>query len=127
MGLCCCAPPMPVPTLQGRCLRSTTGILSAHYNRRRKMTERAEAIAAKIERFVRETVITYERDPRLTAHGPTEELFQEMRAKARAARLMTPHIVADGSHHSPRETAIVLQKYRSSTLGPVAVNTLTPE
>src|SRR3546814_15601656 len=88
------------------------------------MTERAEAIAAKIERFVRETVIPYERDPRLTAHGPTGELFQELRAKARAAGLMTPHIVADGSHLSQRETAIVLKKSGLSPLGPVAVNTM---
>ena len=91
------------------------------------MTERAEAIAAKIERFVRETVIPYERDPRLTAHGPTEELVQEMRAKARAAGLMTPHIVADGSHLSQRETAIVLKKSGLSPLGPVAVNTMAPD
>src|SRR3546814_4592310 len=91
------------------------------------MTERAEAIAAKIERFVRETVIPYERDPRLTAHGPTEELFQELRAKARAAGLMTPHIVADGSHLSQRETAIVLKKSGLSPLGPVAVNTMAPD
>ena len=91
------------------------------------MTERAEAIAAKIERFVRETVIPYERDPRLTAHGPTEELVQELRAKARAAGLMTPHIVADGSHLSQRETAIVLKKSGLSPLGPVAVNTMAPD
>src|SRR3546814_4222685 len=73
------------------------------------MTERAEAIAAKIERFVRETVIPYERDPRLTAHGPTEELVQELRAKARAAGLMTPHIVADGSHLRSEEHTSELQ------------------
>src|SRR3546814_13701999 len=90
------------------------------------MTERAEAIAAKIERFVRETVIPYERDPRLTAHGTTEELFQELRAKARAAGLMTQHIVAGGSHLSQRETAIVLKKSGLSPLGPVAVKPMAP-
>src|SRR3546814_363785 len=64
---------------------------------------------------------------RLTAHGPTEELVQELRAKARAAGLMTPHIVADGSHLSQRETAIVLKKSGLSPLGPVAVNTMAPD
>src|SRR3546814_18462959 len=91
------------------------------------MTGRAEGIVARIERCVRETVIPYERDPRLTAHGPTEELFQELRAKARAAGQMTPHNVADGSHLSQRETAIVLKKSGLSPLGPVAVNTMAPD
>src|SRR3546814_2595265 len=59
--------------------------------------------------------------------GPTEELLQELRAKARAAGLMTPHIVADGSHLSQRETAIVLKKSGLSPLGPVAVNTMAPD
>ena len=72
------------------------------------MSERAEAIAAKVEAFVRETVFPYEKDPRATSHGPTDELVQEMRAKAGAAGVLTPHILSDGSHLTPRETAIVL-------------------
>src|SRR3546814_19032917 len=40
---------------------------------------------------------------------------------------MTPHIVADGSHLSQRETAIVLKKSGLSPLGPVAVNTMAPD
>ncbi|WP_340317560.1 acyl-CoA dehydrogenase family protein [Rhizorhabdus argentea] len=91
------------------------------------MTERAHAIAAKVEAFVRETVIPYEKDPRAGGHGPAEDLVLEMRAKARAAGVMTPHILDDGSHLTQRETAIVLIKSGLSPLGPVAVNTMAPD
>ncbi len=91
------------------------------------MTDRAQAIAAKVEAFVRETVIPYEKDPRATSHGPTDELMHEMRAKARAAGVLTPHILGDGSHLTQRETAIVLIKSGLSPLGPVAVNTMAPD
>lgn len=91
------------------------------------MSERALAIAAKIEAFVRETIIPYEKDPRATAHGPTDELVQEMRAKARAAGILTPHILPDGSHLTQRETAMVLIKSGLSPLGPLAVNGMAPD
>ncbi|AEG51404.1 Butyryl-CoA dehydrogenase [Sphingobium chlorophenolicum L-1] len=91
------------------------------------MTERAQAIAAKVEAFVRETVIPYEKDERATSHGPTDELVQEMRAKAKAAGVLTPHILSDGSHLNQRETAIVLIKSGLSPLGPLAVNTMAPD
>ena len=51
------------------------------------MTERAHAIANRVERFVREVVIPYERDPRIAVHGhgPPDDLVQEMRARATRA------------------------------------------
>lgn len=88
---------------------------------------RAEAIAAKVEAFVRDMVFPYERDPRLGAHGPSEELVSELRDKARAAGVLTPHILADGSHLTQRETATVLKPSGLSPLGPVAVNTMAPD
>jgi len=91
------------------------------------MTERAQAIAAEVETFVREAIIPYEKDPRATAHGPTDELVQEMRAKAKLAGVLTPHILPDGSHLTQRETAIVLIKSGLSPLGPLAVNTMAPD
>ncbi|MET0376795.1 MAG: acyl-CoA dehydrogenase family protein [Rhizorhabdus sp.] len=91
------------------------------------MTERAQAIAARVEAFVRETVIPYEKDPRATSHGPTEDLLREMRGKARAAGVLTPHILPDGGHLTQRETATVLIKSGLSPLGPVAVNTMAPD
>ncbi|WP_068071696.1 acyl-CoA dehydrogenase family protein [Novosphingobium lentum] len=93
------------------------------------MTERAKDIAAKVEAFVRDVVIPYEKDPRVKGHGhgPTDELVMEMRDKARAAGVLTPHIRADGSHLTQRETAIVLIKSGLSPLGPLAVNTFAPD
>jgi acyl-CoA dehydrogenase len=88
---------------------------------------RAREIASRVERFVREVVARSERDPRCGAHGPSADLVDELRAKARAAGLMTPHILPDGEHLTQRETAIVLQASGLSPLGPVAVNTAAPD
>ena len=87
----------------------------------------AEEIGARVETFVRDVVAPYERDPRLGDHGPSEELVVEMRAKAREAGVMTPHILKDGCHLSQRGTAYVLQKTGLSPLGPVACNTGAPD
>ena len=68
-------------------------------------TERAAAIADRVETFVRETVVPYEQDQRCGFHGPSDDLVVEMRAKAREAGVLTPHILSDGSHLTQRETA----------------------
>ena len=47
----------------------------------------------------------------------------EMRGHARAAGVLTPHILPDGSHLSQRETATVLIRSGLSPLGPLACNT----
>ena len=91
------------------------------------MTERAAEIARRVEEFVRNVVVPYERDPRCTAHGPTDELVGELRALARRADVLTPHILSDGRHLSQRETATVLKASGLSPLGPVAVNTMAPD
>ena len=69
----------------------------------------------------------YENDPRRDDHGPTDALVAELRDKARAAGVLTPHILPDGSHLSQRETATVLKASGLSPLGPVAVNTAAPD
>ena len=91
------------------------------------MSERAERIAEKVESFVRKEVIPYEHDARLGYHGPTDGLVKELRDKARAAKVITPHILEDGSHLTQRETAMVLRRSGLSPLGPVAVNTMAPD
>jgi len=88
---------------------------------------KAAEIAARVETFVRDVVVPYEKDPRCGAHGPTDELVAELRDKARAAGVLTPHILPDGSHLSQRETATVLKASGLSPLGPVAVNTMAPD
>lgn len=89
--------------------------------------ERTVEIAARVERFVRDVVIPYEKDPRRTEHGPTDELIMEMRAKARVAGVLTPHIQSGGAHLSQRETALVLRMSGLSPLGPLACNTAAPD
>ena len=85
-------------------------------------------IAAKVETFVREAVVPYEQDPRRDHHGaPTDELVYEMRGKARAAGVLSPHILGDGNHLNQRETAVVLIKSGLSPLGPLACNTMAPD
>jgi acyl-CoA dehydrogenase len=90
--------------------------------------ERTAEIAARVEAFVRDVVAPYEKDPRRDHHNaPTDELVGELKEKARAAGVLTPHILPDGRHLSQRETAIVLQKSGLSPLGPLACNTAAPD
>ena len=90
--------------------------------------DRALEIADRVEAFVREVVIPYEADPRRDHHGaPLDELVYEMREKARAAGVLTPHILPDGRHLSQRETAVVLIRSGLSPLGPLACNTAAPD
>ncbi|WP_221794272.1 acyl-CoA dehydrogenase family protein [Aquisediminimonas sediminicola] len=90
--------------------------------------ERTAEIADRVEAFVRHIVVPYEKDPRRDHHDcPTEALVEEMREKARAAGVLTPHILSDGSHLSQRETALVLIRSGLSPLGPLACNTAAPD
>lgn len=91
------------------------------------MTDRAFKIGARVETFVRETVIPYEKDGRLGPHGPTDELVQELRGLARKAGVLTPHILPDGEHLTQVETAHVLIRTGLSPLGPLACNTMAPD
>ncbi|MBZ9646870.1 acyl-CoA dehydrogenase family protein [Sphingobium sp. 3R8] len=87
----------------------------------------ASDLAARVERFVRDVVIPYETDPRKGVHGPSDDLVTELRQKARAAGVLTPHIRPDGKHLSQRETAMVLKPSGLSPLGAIAVNTAAPD
>ncbi len=80
-------------------------------------TPRAKAIGAKVEAFVRKVIVPYETDARLGPHGPSEDMVVEMREKARAAGVLTPHILDDGDHLSQAETAYVLIRSGLSPLG----------
>jgi acyl-CoA dehydrogenase len=91
------------------------------------VTGRAVEIANAVEHFVRGTVIPYEKDPRCTFHGPSDSLVAELRVLARQAGVLTPHILADGSHLTQRETAMVLIRSGLSPLGPLACNTMAPD
>jgi len=91
--------------------------------------DRGQVTADKVESFIRDVVIPYEQDPRIEVHGhgPSDELVMDMREKARAAGVLTPHILPDGTHLTQRETARVLVRSGLSPLGPLACNTMAPD
>ncbi|MBM2292926.1 acyl-CoA dehydrogenase family protein [Sulfitobacter pseudonitzschiae] len=92
-----------------------------------RITDRALDIANRVETFVRETIAPYEKDTRKTSHGPTDALAIEMKAKARDAGVLTPHILGGGDHLTHLETAAVLIRSGLSPLGPVACNVAAPD
>jgi acyl-CoA dehydrogenase len=91
------------------------------------VTAQGHEIAARVEKFVREVIVPFERDQRWGAHGPSLDLVEEMREQARQARVMTPHVLAGGQHLSHCDTALVLRAAGLSPLGPVAVNVAAPD
>ncbi|UHC19587.1 acyl-CoA dehydrogenase [Methylobacterium currus] len=93
-----------------------------------RLSAEATALAGRVERFVRDVVAPYETDPRRDHHDcPTDDLVAELRARAREAGVLTPHIRPDGSFLSHRETAAVLIRSGLSPLGPLACNTAAPD
>lgn len=91
------------------------------------ISDQARAIADKVEDFVRNVVAPYEADPRCGDHGPSDEIANELKQKAREAGVLTPHILEDGSHLTHAEVALVLRKSGLSPLGPIACNVMAPD
>ncbi len=92
-------------------------------------TDREVDLETRTRRFIREVVIPYERDPRLTPHGPAPALVEELRGHARAAGLLAPQVPEEwgGYGLSHCETATVLRASGYSLLGPVAMNCMAPD
>jgi acyl-CoA dehydrogenase len=88
-----------------------------------------EQLARKVADFVDARVIPYEKDRRLGAHGPSEELRLELVALAREAGLLSPHVGRKwgGLGLSHAERAVVFEAAGRSTLGPVALNCNAPD
>ena len=88
-----------------------------------------KALQEKTRRFIAEEIIPFEKDPRVTAHGPTEELRNELVAKAKAAGLLTPHASVElgGLVLDHFAKAIVFEEAGYSTLGPTALNIAAPD
>jgi acyl-CoA dehydrogenase len=87
------------------------------------------ALAARVREFVVEQIIPYETDPRLTQHGPNDEMRQEMVELARKAGLLTLQAPKEygGRGFSHLEQAAVYEAAGWSTLGPVAINCAAPD
>jgi acyl-CoA dehydrogenase len=82
-----------------------------------------------IRAFVTERIVPFERDPRLTRHGPNEEMRDEMVELARKAGLLTVQAPRrfGGWEPSHREQAVLFEAAGWSTLGPVAMNCAAPD
>ncbi len=86
-------------------------------------------LAEQIRAFVIDEVVPYEKDPRLTAHGPTEDLRRELVERARAAGLLTFQAPTELGGLGPThlEQAVLFEAAGWSTLGPVALNCAAPD
>ncbi len=73
------------------------------------VSDQAREMGDNVERFVRTIIVPYEQDPRCGSHGPSEDVLVEMRMKAKAAGVLTPHIRADGTHFSQLDTAYIVK------------------
>jgi acyl-CoA dehydrogenase len=86
-------------------------------------------LGEQVRQFVIDAIIPYERDPRLTQHGPTDELRQELVELARAEGLLTPQASTrfGGKGISHIEQSVIYEASGWSTLGPVAMNCAAPD
>ncbi len=82
-----------------------------------------------IRSFVTEQIVPFERDPRLTRHGPNDDLRSEMVELARSAGLLTVQAPRrfGGWEPSHTEQAVLFEAAGWSTLGPVAMNCAAPD
>lgn len=89
----------------------------------------ATDLPERVLRFVRETVIPYEKDPRNQGHGPSEDLVRELRAQAHEAGLIAPQLPPEWGGHglTHLQTAAVFRAAGYSPLGPVALNIMAPD
>ncbi|WP_019931630.1 acyl-CoA dehydrogenase family protein [Nocardia sp. BMG111209] len=88
----------------------------------------------RIRRFVIDKIVPYERDPRLTSHGPNDDLRQELVELARAEKLLTIQAPVElggaglgGRSLTHVEQAVLYEAAGWSTLGPVAMNCAAPD
>ena len=87
------------------------------------------ALADRIRTFVTEKIVPFEKDPRLTAHGPTEAMRNDMVALAREAGLLTFQAPKrfGGLEPTHLEQAVLFEAAGWSTIGPVALNCAAPD
>ncbi|MCC4114878.1 acyl-CoA dehydrogenase family protein [Aromatoleum toluclasticum] len=93
------------------------------------LPEELAALQQKVRRFIAEEIIPFERDPRRTPHGPSEELRAELIAKGRAAELLSAHVSKEfgGLGLDHRAKAVFFEEAGYSLLGPVALNIAAPD
>lgn len=79
--------------------------------------------------FIADKIIPFEKDPRCTPHGPSDELRRELVALGRAAGLLSSHVSTGmgGMGLDHRAKAILFEEAGYSPLGPVALNIHAPD
>jgi acyl-CoA dehydrogenase len=90
---------------------------------------RSVELESRTRDFIRTVVMPHERDLRNGTHGPSDALISELRAKAREAGLLAPHVGTawGGLGLNHRETAVVFRAAGYSFLGPLALNCMAPD
>ncbi len=90
---------------------------------------RVNELADKVKAFVRDQVVPYEKDPRWTSHGPTDELRRELNQLARRFGVFAPHAPREygGAELSHIGRAAVFTAAGYSMLGPVALHCAAPD
>src|SRR5271165_7208034 len=88
-----------------------------------------ESLRERTARFIRDQVMPFERDPRQSPHGPSDELRRELNALARQHGLLAPQAATVwgglGLAHLGR--AVVFEEAGYSLLGPLALNCAAPD
>jgi alkylation response protein AidB-like acyl-CoA dehydrogenase len=86
-------------------------------------------LAQRVKDFVRDKIVPYEKDPRWTPHGPTDELRVEMNELARQADVFAPHVPEEygGVGLSFVGRAFVFEAAGYSILGPTAIHCASPD
>ncbi len=89
--------------------------------------QRARELADKVKKFVDDVVIPYEM--REDSDHLPDDVIAEMRGKAKAAGIYTPHLPKELGGHglSHVETAFVFMAAGRSLIGPVALNCAAPD
>ncbi len=93
------------------------------------LTDEQQSLSDRTRVFVNEKIIPYEKDLRVTTHGPIDELRLELNELAREAGLFAPHVAEKwggmGLNHT--DMAIVFEAAGYSPLGPVALHCAAPD
>jgi acyl-CoA dehydrogenase len=93
------------------------------------LTDEQRDLRDRTRSFVIDEIIPYEKDPRVTPHGPTDELRLELNQLAREAGLFAPHVPTQwggmGLDHT--DMALVFEAAGYSPLGPVALHCAAPD
>ncbi|WP_257557621.1 acyl-CoA dehydrogenase family protein [Sphingobium sp. CFD-2] len=88
-----------------------------------------DELLARTDAFIRDVVIPFETDPRIGGHGPSDALVEDLRARARHAGLIAPHLPPElgGQGLDHAATARLFRSAGYSPLGPLAMNLAAPD